>query len=46
MFAPEKTMEALQNYLASENEEERGGGLYGYCICHMGEVGLDESSHG
>lgn len=28
----------MQNYLASDKEEEQGGGIYGYCVCHMGEV--------
>lgn len=41
-FSPEISIEAMQNYLQSDKEEEQGGGIYGYCVCHMGEVPCSE----
>ena len=38
MFAPEKALEAMQNFLSSEKEEEQAGGLFGYAICAMSSV--------
>ena len=38
MFAPEKALEAMQNFLSSEKEEEQAGGLVGYAICAMSSV--------
>ena len=38
MFAPEKALEAMQNFLSSEKEEEQAGGLFGYAICTMSSV--------
>ena len=37
VFDPEKAQEHLRNYLSSVNEEELGGGYYGYSILMMGE---------
>ena len=29
----------MQNYIGSDKEEEKSGGLYGYAILHMNDVG-------
>ena len=39
MYRPEKAEEVMQNYIGSDKEEEESGGLYGYAILHMSDVG-------
>ena len=46
VFAPEKALEAMQNFLSSEKEEEQAGGLFGYAICAMSSVGVVSEGNG
>ncbi|KAM7453929.1 hypothetical protein BLSTO_05319 [Blastocystis sp. subtype 1] len=37
VYRPEKAEEVMQNYIGSDKEEEKSGGLYGYAILHMSD---------
>ena len=41
VYRPEKAEEVMQNYIGSDKEEEKSGGLYGYAILHMSDVGRE-----
>lgn len=45
LFAPNEALEALQNFLTSDKEEEQAGGLFGFSLCAMSAVSVSRVSH-
>ena len=45
MYSPDKAGEVMQDYIASEKEEEKSGGYYGYSILHMSDVRAKTGGH-